>query len=172
MYIYIYIYIYIYYILYAGIIFKSKYVSAINFHLHQVYFFLLFIFQHICLIYFIFSLTIYIYIQRERDKRSIVRKSTKSLGYLGSITGRAIPDTQKMILDSSLNYSHHYHVRIKSKRSNLRKEVVPSIHTSVVAIEKVAFGRPIYIFFKYTSVSRHPIVSAWCRFGQAFRHKL
>ena len=47
-----------------------------------------------------------------------------------------------MILDASLVNTQHYKVRIKSKWSNPEKEVAPSRHLSVVAMEKGAFGEP------------------------------
>ena len=37
------------------------------------------------------------------------------LGDLGSITGRVIPKTQKMVLDATLLNTQHYKVRIKDR---------------------------------------------------------
>ena len=45
---------------------------------------------------------------------------------LGSILGRLIPKTQKMVLDAFLLNSVHYKVQIKHKWSNPGKRVVPS----------------------------------------------
>ena len=45
----------------------------------------------------------------------IVRMFTNGLGDLGSIPGRVIPKTQKMVLDASLLNTQHYKVRIKGK---------------------------------------------------------
>ena len=45
----------------------------------------------------------------------MVRVFTNGLGDLGSILGRVIPKTQKMVLDSSLLNTQHYKVRIKGK---------------------------------------------------------
>ncbi len=68
-------------------------------------------------------------------------------GDLGSIPGRVIPKTQKMVLDASLLNSQHYKVRIKGKveqskeRSNpgkgaiKGKEQLPPLHRGVVVIE-------------------------------------
>ena len=53
-------------------------------------------------------------------------------GDRGSIPGRVIPKTQKMLLDAALFNTQHYKVRIKSKVEQSR----------VVAIEKEAFGSP------------------------------
>ena len=44
-----------------------------------------------------------------------VRVFANGPGDLGSIPGRVIPKTQKMVLDASLLNTHHYKVRIKGK---------------------------------------------------------
>ena len=65
-------------------------------------------------------------------------------GNRGSILGRVIPKTQKMVLDAALLNTHHYKVRMKSKWCNPGKVVAPSpLHLSVEAIEKGAFGSPL-----------------------------
>ena len=62
-------------------------------------------------------------------------------GDLGSITGRVIPKTPKMVLGASLLNSQYYKVRIKVKLSKPEKEVAPS------SIEKGAFGAAnLYIY--------------------------
>ena len=48
------------------------------------------------------------------------------LGDLGSIPGRVIPKTQKMVLDASLLNTQHYKVRIKGKVKQSREGVAPS----------------------------------------------
>ena len=52
-------------------------------------------------------------------------------GDLGSIPGRVIPKTQKMVLDASLLNTQHYKVRIKGKveQSKERSSALP--YTSV-----------------------------------------
>ena len=45
----------------------------------------------------------------------MVRVLTNSPGDLGSIPGRVIPKTQKMVLEASLLNTQHYKVRIKGK---------------------------------------------------------
>ena len=51
----------------------------------------------------------------------------KDQGDLGSIPGRVIPNTLKMVLDTSLLNTQQYHVRIKGvKWSNLGKGVAPT----------------------------------------------
>ena len=53
-------------------------------------------------------------------------------GDQGSISGRVIPKTQKMVLDTSLLYTQHYKVRFKGKveRSRERSSALP--YTSVL----------------------------------------
>ena len=43
------------------------------------------------------------------------------LGHLGSISGRAIPKTQKMVLSGTLLNTQHYKVRIKGKVEQSRE---------------------------------------------------
>ena len=71
-------------------------------------------------------------------------------GDLGSIPGRVIPKTQKMVLDASLLNIQHYKVRIHGKWSNPGKGVAPSLHLDVVAIEKGAFGSPSTMVSQFT----------------------
>ena len=61
----------------------------------------------------------------------MVRVFTNGPGVLGSITGRVIPKTQKMILDAILLNTKHYKVRIKGKveQSSERSSALP--YTSV-----------------------------------------
>ena len=62
-------------------------------------------------------------------------------GDLGSIPGRVIPKTLKMVLDASLLNTQHHKVQIKSKVEKSR-ERSSILHLGVVAIEKGAFGSP------------------------------
>ena len=62
------------------------------------------------------------------------RVFTNGLGDQGSIPGRVIPKTQKMVLDATLLDTQHYKVRIKVKWSNL--------YLNVAAIEKGTSGHP------------------------------
>ena len=55
-------------------------------------------------------LTIYIYIYIYVVLMS--RESANGSGYWGSIPGRVIPKTQKMVLDASLFCTQHYMVRV------------------------------------------------------------
>ena len=61
---------------------------------------------------------------------------------MGSIPGRVIPKTLKMVLDASLLNTSQYKVRIKSKVEQSRERSnAPPTHLGVVAIEKPS-GRP------------------------------
>ena len=49
----------------------------------------------------------------------------------GSIPGRVIPKTQKMVLDAALLNTQHYRVRIKSKIAQSRERSSALPYTSV-----------------------------------------
>ena len=55
-----------------------------------------------------------------------VRVFANGPGAPGSIPGRDIPKTQKMVLDASLLNTQHYKVRIKGKVEQSREGVAPS----------------------------------------------
>ena len=55
-----------------------------------------------------------------------VRVFANGPGDLGSIPGRVIPKTQKMVLDASLLNTQHYKVPIKGKVGQSREGVAPS----------------------------------------------
>ena len=55
-----------------------------------------------------------------------VRVFANGPGVLGSIPGRVIPKTQKMVLDASLLNTQHYKVRIKGKVEQSREGVATS----------------------------------------------
>ena len=61
-------------------------------------------------------------------------------GERGSILDRVIPKTQKMVLDATLLNIQNYKVRIKGKVEQSRKCSCTLPYTSLVAIEKGAFG--------------------------------
>ncbi len=66
-----------------------------------------------------------------------------SLGDRGSIPGRVIPKTQKMVLDAALLNTQLYKVRIKDKvEQSLEWSSALPLHLGVVAMEKGAFGSP------------------------------
>ena len=72
-------------------------------------------------------------------------------GDLGSIPGRVIPKTQKMVLDATLLNTQHCKVEIKGKVEQTReKSSAFSLHLGVVAIEKGAFGSPSITVANFT----------------------
>ena len=73
----------------------------------------------------------------------MVRVFTNGPGDLGSIPGRVIPKTQKMVLDATLLNTQHYKVRIEGK-VELSREMssAPPLNLGVVAIEKGDFRSP------------------------------
>ena len=76
------------------------------------------------------------------------RVFTNGLGDQGSIPGRVIPETQKMVLDAALLSTQHYKVRFKGKVGQSWER---SRHLGVVAIEKGAFGPPSTKVANFTS---------------------
>ena len=60
----------------------------------------------------------------------------------GSIPGRVIPKTQKMVLDATFLNIQHYKVRIKCKVEQSREWSSTPLHLGVEAIEKGVFGSP------------------------------
>ena len=83
--------------------------------------------------------------------------TANGLGNWGSIPGRFIPKTQKMVLDTFLLNAQNYKIWIKSKWSNPGKRVVPSQHLSVVAIEKRAFRSPSTMVGQLICSVLHPM---------------
>ena len=75
-------------------------------------------------------------------------------GDLGSIPGRVIPKTQKMVLDASLLNTQYY--KIKVKCSNPGKEVAPSPTPWCSSYQKgslwvtLIYGRQLYNNYIYT----------------------
>ena len=61
------------------------------------------------------------------------RVFANGLGDQGSIPGRVIPKTKKMVLDAALLSTQDYKLRIKGKVE------CPLLHLEVIAIEKGAF---------------------------------
>ena len=60
-----------------------------------------------------------------------VRVFANGPGDLGSIPGRVIPKTQKMVLDASLLNTQHYMVRIKGKVEQSRERISALPYTLV-----------------------------------------
>ena len=63
-------------------------------------------------------------------------------GDLGSVPGRVIPKTLKMVLDTYLLNTQQYKVRIKGKVEQSREWSSAPLQLGVVAIEKGAFWLP------------------------------
>ena len=89
------------------------------------------------------SLTIHLWKPILPDIGMMVRVFANGPGDQGSIPGRVIPKTQKMVLDAALLNTQHYKVRIKGKveQSRERSSALPQ-QLGVVAIEKGTFGSP------------------------------
>ena len=74
-------------------------------------------------------------------------------GDLGSIPGRVIPKTQKMVLDAALLNTQHYKARIEVKWSNPGKGVAPSPTPWCSSYRKgslrvtLDFGRQLYLLY-------------------------
>ena len=69
----------------------------------------------------------------------MVRVFANGLGELGSIPGRVISKTQKMVLGATLLNTQHYRWVSRVKWNNPGK-CSPFLHFGVVSIEKGAFG--------------------------------
>ena len=84
-----------------------------------------------------------------------VRVFANRPGDLGSIPGRVIPKTQKMVLDASLLNTQHYKVRIKGKVEQSREGVSPSPTPWCSSYRKgslrvtLDYGRQLYFTYIY-----------------------
>ena len=94
-----------------------------------------------------------------------VRVFANGPGDLGSIPGRVIPKTQKMVLDASLLSTQHYKVRIKGKVEQSRKGVAPSPTHRCSSYRKgslrvtLDYGRQLYFTLRYP---RYPNLLSFC----------
>ena len=86
----------------------------------------------------------------EPDIGLVVRVFANGPGDLGSVPGRVIPKTQKMVLDASLLNTQHYKVRIKGKVEQSREGVAPSPTPRCSSYRKgslrvtLVYGRQLY----------------------------
>ena len=84
-----------------------------------------------------------------------VRVFANGPGDLGSIPGRVIPKTQKMVLDASLLNTQHYKVWIKGKVEPSREGVAPSPTSWCSSYRKgslrvtLDYGRQLYFTYLY-----------------------
>ena len=91
-------------------------------------------------------------------------------GDQGSISGRVIPKTQKMVLDPTLLNTQQYKVRIKGKVEQSRELSSALPYTSVsLAIEKGAFGSPstkvanfACLHYQHTHTHTHLYIHRYC----------
>ena len=85
-----------------------------------------------------------------------VRVFANGPGDLGSIPGRVIPKTQKMVIDASLLNTQHYKVRIKGKVEQSREGVAPSPTPWHSSYRKgslwvtLNYGRQLLLFYSPT----------------------
>ena len=120
MYIYIYIYIYIYSIMIIII-------NMLNLFTFETI--ICYIKSHVMILIYMKMYMLYIwkctcydhYIYEKPDIGLVVRVFADGLGDLGSIPGRVIPKTQKMVFDASLLNTQHYKVWIKGKVEQSRE---------------------------------------------------
>ena len=80
----------------------------------------------------------------------MVRVFANGPGDLGSIPGRVIPKTLKMVLDTTLLNTQHYKVRFKGKVEQSWEWSSALPYTLVLAIEKGAFGSPSTMVANFT----------------------
>ena len=84
-----------------------------------------------------------------------VRVFANGPGHLGSIPGRVIPKTQKMVLDASLLNIQHYKVQIKGKVKQSREGIAPSPTPWCSSYRKgslrvtLDYGRQLYLLTYY-----------------------
>ena len=93
----------------------------------------------------------------EPDIGLAVRVFANNPGDLGSIPGRVIPKTQKMVHDASLLNTQHYKVRIKGKVKQSREGVAPSPTPWCSSYRKgslrvtLDYGRQLYLYITASS---------------------
>ena len=84
-----------------------------------------------------------------------IRVFANGPGDQGSIPGRVILKTQKMVLDAALHNTQHYKVRIKGKVEQSRERVAPPPTPWCSSYRKgslrvtLDFGRQLYLLFTY-----------------------
>ena len=100
-----------------------------------------------------------------------VRAFANGPGDWGSIPGRVIPKTQKMVLDAPLLNTQHYIVWIKGKMEQFRERGC-ALPDCIVAIEKGAFGSPLTKVANFTFTMLFMILSIclWMYSNCSFLH--
>ena len=121
---------------------------------------------------------IYTYIYITWSFGLISRVFASGPGDRGSIPGRVIPKTQKVVLDKALLCTQHYKLRIKGKVEQSRERSnALSLHLGVVAIEKGAFGSPstkgrqLNLYYMVVSVTLGFMHFAFVRQSESFQKK-
>ena len=99
-------------------------------------------------------------------------------GGLGSIPGRVIPKTQKMVLDASLLNTQHYKVRLKGKVKQSREGVAPSPTPWCSSYRKgslrdtLDYGCQLYLEVNTFIPVSHPVDKAPLKFLFSYSKKL
>ena len=94
-------------------------------------------------------------------EKPLTHSVSQFLRVLGSIPGRVIPKTQKMVLDASLLNTQHYKVRIKGKVEQSREGVAPSPTPWCSSYRKgslrvtLDYGRQLYLLILYIKIKEH-----------------
>ena len=102
----------------------------------------------------------------------VVRVFANGPGDLGSIPGRVIPKTQKMVLDTSLLNTQHYKVRIKGQVEPSREGVAPSPTSWCSSYRKgslrvtLDYGRQLYFTYTIALLLTKPLLDD----DSGFRH--
>ena len=97
------------------------------------------------------------------------KKTERMWKYLGSVPGRVIPKTQKMVLDASLLNTQHYKVRIKGNVEQSRERVAPSPTPWCCSYRKgslrvtLDYGRQLYLLLLYLDLVRELKKYGTCR---------
>ena len=82
----------------------------------------------------------------------VVRVFANGLGDLGSIPGRVIPKTLKMVLDTSLLNTKQYKIRIKGK-----------VEQSSEILVVIDYGHQLYLLYIFNSMDAYPQPLVSCR---------
>ena len=86
-----------------------------------------------------------------------VRVFANGPGDLGSIPGRVIPKTQKMVLDASLLSTQHYRVRIKGKVEQSPTHWCSSYRKGSLQVT-LDYGRQLYFFIYILPSSLYRVI--------------
>ena len=90
----------------------------------------------------------------------MVRVFANGPGDLSSILGRAIPKTQKMVLDAALLNTQHYKERIKGKVEQSRERGSAPLTSRCSSYRKgslrvtLDYGRQLYLLYLYTILTK------------------